>query len=843
MNKWMVLRRLSVLCFAMLVMIVPAKTVWADDPAGPLKVLKPQDGVYTYTKTDAEAGTDYVLYAVDGVDGADNVLDWDSLTGRLKYVDQKKADGASLSFEIPQNTINGNGTFYIGDGAENDCLIAGYLTQYDEAWADNGQSVFYFSDEQFATGLKTEYRLSSDRSTQDIVNTLPKTAYLKLQTAAPDESGAAGTYLAVPVTLEWAAPEGVEGFHAATDNELFFTATVTFKTESAAGKTGAAWAGVFSVPELKARITGPDKPDPKPQQYHRISVQNGAEAFLYTSATLDNSANSACNGEMVIIRWKRNYYYDNTSDDGYKFVKWVITGADPENESSPQTGFTMGDTDVTVGFIEQKIMEQESGEEEPENRDKTTKLSKLKYPKTSLTMVKGSSIANPAETAPAKGVSLEQMPDVIYVTDNKEIVSADKYGTFYANDVGDTVVTAYCGNKKATCKVTVISPTEKLVILDGNGRSRPDVYGQTVFYQDWEKKPEQTIMIKAGEQMTLKAQIIPCDSTDVKNVTWNVYAWPTPLRDKSGNPYYKTDKNGNLVYKKDSTYLTIKDGVISAKEANQPNYTPVLVSATVKRTVIDPLTGKTKTVDLTSMVPVYVHPIIPDKASNKEDKTHTLSLKKTAVSMVTTPGNNTFALDVTVASKQKTDAVVENYIIECESTNANVVSVDDLTDLAPADTKGKKGTATMRIRANNPGFAYIIVKSRNKAHQGAPNIQRCKVTVTQPVTGVSAVSGTLKISTGPIKVYNKKTRVYEDSETPEKILTMRKGSCGTIETLVTPYDATDLKNVKISASGGVKIKNGVISATTLTKPEKGGYAKVTVTCGKLKDTVYITVVK
>lgn len=849
MNDRKILGRIYVLGFVFLLFVIffPARAVWANETERPLKVVKPRGDVYTFTD-DATPGAEYVIYVTDGVDSTGNIPDWDTLTAKLQHVDQKTAEGTSLTFEIPKNAVTGNSTVYIADGEENECHVAGFLTQEEEVWDEGYQSASYYTDAQFTSSLRTEYKISSDRSTAAIVNMLPKRAYLKLQTKAPDEYGLDGAYLAVPVELEWTTPAGVDGFHTATDSEMFFRATVTVRTDDAAGRTGAAWAKAFPVPALKVKIKGPDKPDPKPQQYHRISVQNMAEAFLYQPETTDNSANSAKSGEAVIIRWKRTYYGGKESEDGYEFVKWIITGAEPQDETSPQTMFTMGDTDVTVQFLEKKVLYQgqESEEEEPAERDKDTKLSKLKYGKTSLTLVKGSKETNPALATPAKGVSVEALPAVTYVTDNKDIVTAGTDGTFYAKDVGEAVVTAYCGNKKATCKVTVISPTEKIVILDENGRSRPDAYDENIMFHtnwtDWHKKPEKAIILKSGENMSLRTQFYPCDSTDPKNVTWNVYAWPMPLQDREGNYYYKRDKNGHIIFKKDSRYATVKNGVLSAKETIEPNdHNPIFVAATVKQTIIDEATGKPKTVDLTSMVPVYVHPIVADKATNKEDPTHTLSLKKQTVNMVTTEGSNTFDLGLSLSSKQKTDAVGENYIIECESLNPNVASVENLTDLVATDTKGKKGAATIRIRANNPGFTYIIVRSRNK-DQPYANIQRCKVTVTRPATAVTAVSGTLKIGSGPIKIYNRKTRQYEDSE-DVKILTMRKGSYGTIEALLTPYDSTDLKNVKISASGGVKIKNGMICATTLTKPEKGGYAKVTVTCGKLKDTVYITVTR
>ncbi|MBQ7482352.1 MAG: hypothetical protein IJT80_10810 [Lachnospiraceae bacterium] len=827
---------LNFFCF-LFGILMPVHVVKADDRLISLTVIRPQNGIYTYVKTDTVPGADYVLYVVDGIDSADNVINWDKLNENLKYIDQKKAETTSLTFTIPQNAIRENSTLYIGDGNENKCYITGFISEETEVWLGNS-SGSYYSDSSCTTYCRSEYKLNKDKSIDEIKEILPKNAYLRLQTAAPDADGKGESVISVPVKLEWIQSGSTDAFHIETDDELFFNANVTVLTDTIEGKTGAAWAEAFPVPGFRVTIKGPDRPAPKPLQHHRILVQNQAEAYSYSGGT---SVGSACYGDKILIRWKRNYYSGKTSYDDYEFIRWIVTGAVPEDENNPQTSFVMGDSDVIVQLIEKKVLEAESGEEEPSDRDRNTKLSKLAYNKTSLTIEKGKYVNNSATSAPAKGIQADALPPVTYVTGNKNIVTVDRYGNFYGNDAGETVVTAYCGNKKTTCKVSVISPTEKLVILDANGISRPDAFGKTTFYEGWNKKPEETILIKSGEIMSLHAQMYPCDSTDAKNVTWNVWSWPVEVKDRYGNWDYPRDKKGNIVYKKDNKYLTIKNGVITARETREPNYNPVLVSATVKKSIIDPVTGKIKNEDLTAMVPVYVHPIIPEKTAGM-DKTHTLSPKKKNLKMVTTEGNNTYDLELTISSKLKTDDVEKNYVIECESTNADVVSVVKSTDPVKTDKNGKKGTARITIRANNPGTAYIIVKSRNKENT-AVNIQNCKITVTRPATAVSAVSGTLKIENGPINVYDKKTRTYVPSEDDVKILTMRKGSRGTIEALLTPYDTTDTSNVKIQAQGGVSIKNGMIFASSLTKPEKGGYAKVTVTCGKLKDTVYITVIK
>ncbi len=226
------------------------------------------------------------------------------------------------------------------------------------------------------------------------------------------------------------------------------------------------------------------------------------------------------------------------------------------------------------------------------------------------------------------------------------------------------------------------------------------------------------------------------------------------------------------------------------------------------------------------MVMVELQPIIPERTTNKRDKSHSLSLGKKSLS-VKSPGTKNLTVNIT--SKKKKDSVAENYVIDyCESTNPDIVSVKNLTDITQTDKKGMKGKAVVTLQVNNPGTAYIIVKTRNK-NSVSPNVQRCKVTVTRPATAIAAGSGTLQIGV---------------SEENKKVVTMRLGSCGTIEALVDPDNTTDLDKVKITGSGGVTVKNGLICATKLTKPTKGKYAKITVSCGKkLKETVYVTVTK
>ncbi|MCR4586210.1 MAG: hypothetical protein K5686_10860 [Lachnospiraceae bacterium] len=75
----------------------------------------------------------------------------------------------------------------------------------------------------------------------------------------------------------------------------------------------------------------------------------------------------------------------------------------------------------------------------------------------------------------------------------------------------------------------------------------------------------------------------------------------------------------------------------------------------------------------------------------------------------------------------------------------------------------------------------------------------------------------------------------------DKKSTMRKGEKGTVEVMLNPEFSTDLGKLKITGSGGISIKNGIIYAKKITK--SGKPAKITVRCGKLKETIEVTVTK
>ncbi|MCR4586211.1 MAG: hypothetical protein K5686_10865 [Lachnospiraceae bacterium] len=220
---------------------------------------------------------------------------------------------------------------------------------------------------------------------------------------------------------------------------------------------------------------------------------------------------------------------------------------------------------------------------------------------------------------------------------------------------GEATVTAYCGNKKASCKVTVVCYTSTISLINS----------------DHEDVSDGKMEMKSGEQAFIKVSFDPYDSTDSRNVKW----------------------------KSDNKKVSVKNGIITAKETSES--VTAKITATVKAT--DPVSGKLA--DLSRTVTVNVKPLEVPKAS-AADKSHTLKLKK-AVKMIAAEGSDTTELAISLTAKGKTD-IVNVRILSVESSNNDVVSVNKLSSVT---TDKNKGIATATLSAKTAGTAYILVKS------------------------------------------------------------------------------------------------------------------------------------
>lgn len=500
----------------------------------------------------------------------------------------------------------------------------------------------------------------------------------------------------------------------------------------------------------------PEKPEEKPEDptptpapdapLHSISVVEGATA----KNSAGKEVTTAKENETISISW--------TAKADYDFVKWDISGATPKDSVSANTIFVMGKEDVIVSYDEKLKVDSQVLESLPTDADRSAKVTALKFDSKKLTMQKGSKKEYKVNVKAADGAT----PKTYYVTKNKEIVAVDENGNFYATGIGETEVTAYCGSRSATVKVTVVCYTESISILDSSAN---DV-------------TEGTIELKGNEKEFLTVSFNPYDSTDSRAISW-----------KSDN----------------TKAVKISKGIITAKEVKQEE--TAKITATYKVTTAD---GKTE--KKTATVTVKVKPV---EVSNDTsgDTAHKLTLSKKSLTVkYSEKDKKAVELTANIQAKNGDFAAVK---IEAESTNNDVVSVNKISDITGS---GKKGKATITLDPKSAGIAYIIVKTT--AADGKTNVKRCKVTINTPVTDIVIKSGTLKV----------------DSSLK---MELRKGTSGTIEAVIEPVGSTDMGKLKITGSGGVSVKNGVITAKKETKAGKP--ATIKVKCGKISKKIEVTI--
>ncbi len=456
--------------------------------------------------------------------------------------------------------------------------------------------------------------------------------------------------------------------------------------------------------------------------------------------------------------------------EGYSFMGWSLLPYAEEADYADEALVTdLGAENEIVtlyavwkeGSSSPEIPDDSVLEDLPSDADTKTKVSSLKFTKSVLKLTVGESLANAAEVKEAKNTSA---PVLYYVTSNRNIVTVDQKGNFKATGTGTATVTAYCGNKKAVCKVTVSSYTTDIAITDHTGTMVTDT----------------EMHMAAGAQDMLYVVFDPVDSTDNRAVTW-----------KSDN----------------TKAVKVSGGLITACEVKQE--ASAVITASVK--VTDP-SNIGKTITKTAKVTVKVSPVTMPEVSTK-DATHTLAINKGSLKMETTKDKNTVDLEIKVTPKKQTrlDSIAVESVI---STNEDIVSVSTPSAFTAS---GTKGITTVQLTANAPGTAYVFVATKGEGSASA-NVKKCKVIVTSPAKTITLEDGS--ISLPPVSGDG----IYE--------ITMRQGTYGTVAAVVSPSYSTEAGRIKWSGTGGVTVKNGLIYAKTITKPDKNKYAYVTVKCGK-----------
>lgn len=340
---------------------------------------------------------------------------------------------------------------------------------------------------------------------------------------------------------------------------------------------------------------------------------------------------------------------------------------------------------------------------------------------TSLTMKKGESQLLQASTLP-----LETSDGRIeWSTSNDKIAVVDNQGNISAIAKGKCVITATSvdGGYTAQCEVTVLQPVESLFL-------------------------EKHIMpMKVGDTETMFAQVIP-SSADDKTVTWS----------SSNKQIASVDANGNV------TALKAGDAWIKAVSVDNAE-----AKDSCKVTVTQPVTGvllskENYTFDKTGESVQLTATVQPEDASNKEVRWSssnenvcivqnglvTAVAAGTATVMVTTiDGNftancivkvvqhvakvemNKTTLTLKVGEEEKLTATVspdnaENKSLTWMSSNEKIATVD----------------ANGNVKALKAGEAWVKAVSVDNAEAK----DSCKVTVTQPVTGITISQESIRLT-------------------------------------------------------------------------------------------------
>lgn len=369
--------------------------------------------------------------------------------------------------------------------------------------------------------------------------------------------------------------------------------------------------------------------------------------------------------------------------------------------------------------------------------------------------------------------------------------------TFDSSNTGSVVVKRTGDAKTGTVKAEVIAVapgTAEITAYCGNKAAKITVYvlskaTEAVILSD--SSVTGSLSMKVGEQQALWADIYPINSTDqIHNIKWEV------------------DKAGKKV-------ISVSKGLVTAKAEGDAVITAVIKvksDGEKKATVLPAVTCR-----------VHVDKSEDDKPVKKtEDKNYKLGLDKTSVKLdFSTAPKGSITVKLTSPKKPVTiDDLAASVSIEASSTNENVVIVGKYSSKTEKGAKGSYAGTVIPIKAVGPGTAFIKIKS-GYGENGGSNVCVCKVTVTAVATDIEITgdSGKLLDGTGNI--------------------TMNRGETDRLYWKIAPGNTTDIGKLSFSATGGVTIKNGVIKAMKVTKPDKP--AKVMIKCGKVRKVINITV--
>ena len=327
--------------------------------------------------------------------------------------------------------------------------------------------------------------------------------------------------------------------------------------------------------------------------------------------------------------------------------------------------------------------------------------------KTELSLTIGATVKLMATVLP------EDVTDktVAWSTSDASVATVDVEGNVTAVSVGEATITAACGDKSATCKVTVSPVLAESIALD---------------------KTE--ISLTIGASAKLAATVLPENVTD-KTVTWST----------SDASVATVDAEGNV------TAVSVGEATITAACGDKSATCKVTVNPVLAESIALDKTELSLTIGATVKLMATV---LPDDVT---DKTVTWSTSEASVATVDAEGNVTAVsvgeatITAACGDKSATCKVTVNPVlaesIALDKTELSLtigasakltatVLPDDVTDKTIVWTTSDASVATVDAEGNV--IAITTGKAIIKAACGEI-YANCEVTVTQPTTGIAIV--------------------------------------------------------------------------------------------------------
>ena len=374
---------------------------------------------------------------------------------------------------------------------------------------------------------------------------------------------------------------------------------------------------------------------------------------------------------------------------------------------------------------------------------------------------------------------------VTWSTSDATIATVDNEGNVTAISVGEATITVTCGDKSATCKVTVNPILAECISLD---------------------KTELTLTIGASEKLT--ATVLPEDVTD-KTVTWLT----------SDAAIATVDNEGNV------TAISVGEATITATCGDK--------SATCKVTV-NPILADSITLDKTELTLTIgaseklTATVLPDDVT---DKTVSWSTSDASIATVDTEGNVTAisvgeaTITATCGDKSATCKVTvypilaESITLDKTELTLTIGASEKLTaTVLPEDVTDK----TVTWSTSDASIATVD----NEGNVTAVSVGEATITAT-----CGDKSATCKVTVNPI---------LAESITLDKTeLTLTIGASEKLTAIVLPEEVTD-KTVTWSTSDATiaTVDNeGNVTAISV------GEATITATCGEISTSCRVIVEK